>query len=117
MENVVEAIPVQKAAPVVTWQSLAALCLAMAIDFTDAVPTELLFLIGLPPVALGYESGISVVEAAYLSYLGVPVVNWLAMSGTDLLPVVDLIPWCTLAVLDRRFNLKIPLVTKLFNYS
>jgi len=51
MEKVVEAIPVQKAAPVVTWQSLAALCLAMAIDFTDAVPTELLFLIGLPPVA------------------------------------------------------------------
>jgi hypothetical protein len=117
MEQVVEAIPVEKAASVITLQNLAALGLAMAIDFTDAVPSELLFLIGLPPVAMGIESGVSVVEAAYLSYLGVPVVKWLAMSGADLIPVVDLIPWCTLAVLDRRFNLKIPLVTKLFNYT
>ncbi len=117
MEQVAEAIPVQKAASVVTLQNLAALGLAMAIDFTDAVPSELLFLIGLPPISMGYEAAVSVVEAAYLSYLGVPAVKWLAMSGTDLLPLVDIIPWCTLAVLDRRFHIKIPMVTKLFNYT
>jgi hypothetical protein len=117
MEQVAEAIPVQRSTSVITLQNLAALGLALAIDFTDAVPSELLFLIGLPPVAMGYEAAISVIEAAYLSYLGVPAVKWLAMSGTDLLPLVDIIPWCTLAVLDRRFNVKLPYVTKLFNFS
>lgn len=117
MEQVAEAIPVQKSVSVLTLQNLAALGLALAIDFTDAVPSELLFLIGLPPVAMGYEAAVSVVEAAYLSYLGVPAVKWLAMSGTDLLPFVDIIPWCTLAVLDKRFHVRVPIVTKLFNYS
>lgn len=115
MEQVVEAIPVQKPASVVTLQNIAALGLALVIDFTDAVPSELLFLIGLPPIAMGYEAAVSVVEAAYLAYLGVPAVKWLAMSGSDVLPLVDIIPWCTLAVLDRRFKVKIPYVTKLFN--
>ncbi|HTX43803.1 MAG TPA: hypothetical protein VMC61_03680 [Methanocella sp.] len=103
-------------APVVTLQNFAALGLALLIDFSDIVPGELLFLIGLEPVWLGYDAAVTVVEAAYLSYLGVPAVKWLAMSGTDMLPLVDVIPWCTLAVLDRRFNVKIPLVTNLFNY-
>lgn len=105
----------ERQAPAITLQNLAALGLALAIDFTDAVPAELLFLMGLPPVAIGYEAAISVVEASYLAYLGVPPSRWLALSGIDLLPIVDVVPWCTLAVLDRRFNVKIPLVTRLFN--
>jgi hypothetical protein len=32
-----------------------------------------------------------------------------------MLPFVDVIPWCTLAVLDKRFGIKIPLLTRLFN--
>ena len=116
MEQVIEAVPVRERAPVVTLQNFAALGLALLIDFSDIVPGELLFLIGLEPVWLGYDAAVTVVEAAYLSYLGVPAVKWLAMSGTDMLPLVDVIPWCTLAVLDRRFNVKIPLVTNLFNY-
>ncbi len=40
----------------------------------------------------------------------------LTLTGTDLLPLVDVIPWCTLAVLDTRFGLKLPLITRLFNY-
>lgn len=116
MEQVVEAVQARERTPVATLQNFAALGLALLIDFSDAVPSELLFMIGLAPVSLGYEAGISLVEAAYLSYLGVPAVKWLAMSGSDLLPLVDIVPWCTLAVLDKRFNVRMPLVTRLFNY-
>ncbi|WP_148266558.1 hypothetical protein [Methanocella arvoryzae] len=97
-------------------QNLCALLLAFAIDFADLVPDDLLFATGLLPVAVGTSAAISVVEAAYLNHLGVPIVNLLVMSGTDMLPFVDVIPWCTLAVLDRRFGVKIPYVTRLFNY-
>ena len=116
MEQVVEAVPVRERMPVATVQNFAALGLALLIDFSDAVPSELLFFLGLEPVWIGYEAAISLVEAAYLSYLGVPAVKWLAMSGSDLLPFVDIVPWCTLAVLDRRFNVKVPFITRLFNY-
>ncbi len=97
-------------------QNIGALALALVIDFADAIPSELLFAIGLVPVPVGYEAGVTVVEAAYLNYLGVPIVKLLAMSGADLIPLVDVIPWCTLAVLDTRFGLKLPVVTRLFNY-
>lgn len=116
MEQVVEAVQARERTPVATVQNFAALGLALLIDFSDAVPSELLFFLGLEPVSLGYEAAVSVVEAAYLSYLGVPAVKWLAMSGSDLLPLVDIVPWCTLAVLDKRFNVRMPLVTRLFNY-
>jgi hypothetical protein len=116
MEHVVEAVPVREKTPAAAFQDYAALGLALLIDFTDLVPSELLFVIGLAPISLGYEAAISLVEAAYLSYLGVPAVKWLAMSGSDLLPLVDVVPWCTIAVLDKRFNVKIPYVTGLFNY-
>ncbi len=116
MEQVVEAVPVTEKAPVVTLQDYAALGLAVLIDFTDIVPSEILFAFGLMPISIGYEAAVSLVEAAYLSYLGVPAVKWLAMGGSDMLPLVDVIPWCTLAVLEKRFNIKIPHVTRLFNY-
>ncbi|HEY3272290.1 MAG TPA: hypothetical protein VGJ92_00935 [Methanocella sp.] len=97
-------------------QNMGALAVAMVIDFADAVPSELLFALGLVPITVGYEAGVSLVEAAFLNHLGVPIVQVLALSGADMLPLVDVIPWCTLAVLDTRFGLKIPLVTGLFNY-
>jgi hypothetical protein len=97
-------------------QNLGALAVAMVIDFADAVPSELLFALGLVPITVGFEAGVSLVEAAFLNHLGVPIVQVLALSGADMLPLVDVIPWCTLAVLDTRFGLKIPLVTGLFNY-
>jgi hypothetical protein len=97
-------------------QNLGALAIAVAIDSFDAVPSELLFALGLVPVPIGYEAGVGLVEAAYLNHLGVPIVKVLTLTGADLLPLVDVIPWCTLAVLDTRFGLKIPLVTRLFNY-
>jgi hypothetical protein len=97
-------------------QNLGALGVAMVIDFADAVPSELLFALGLVPIPVGYEAGVGLVEAAFLNHLGVPIVNVLTLTGADLLPFVDVIPWCTLAVLDTRFGLKIPLMTRLFNY-
>ncbi len=115
MSPTVEVLEVPKTHTYSIFQNIAALGLALVIDFSDAVPSELLFFIGLEPISLGYEAAISLVEAAYLSYLQVPAVKWLAMSGTDMLPFVDVIPWCTLAVLDRRFGIKIPLLTRLFN--
>jgi hypothetical protein len=97
-------------------QNLGALAIAMAIDFADAIPSELLFALGLVPIPVGYEAGVGLVEAAFLNYLGVPIVKVLTLTGTDLLPLVDVIPWCTLAVLDTRFGVKLPLMTRLFNY-
>ncbi len=41
----------------------------------------------------------------------------LLIDFTDLLPLADVVPWCTMAVLDKRFNVKIPFVTRLFNYK
>jgi hypothetical protein len=32
-----------------------------------------------------------------------------------LIPFIDFIPWSTIAVLDKRFNIKIPYVTRLMN--
>lgn len=115
MSQAVEVLEVPRVRAYSILQNIAALALALAIDFFDAVPSELLFFIGLEPVSLGYEASVSLVEAAYLSYLQVPAVKWLAMSGSDMLPFVDVIPWCTLAVLDKRFGIKIPLLTRLFN--
>jgi hypothetical protein len=97
-------------------QNLGALGVAMLIDFADALPSELLFALGLVPVPVGYEAGVGLAEAAFLNHLGVPIVNVLTLTGADLLPLVDVIPWCTLAVLDTRFGLRIPLVTRFFNY-
>ncbi|HTY91852.1 MAG TPA: hypothetical protein VMC84_11815 [Methanocella sp.] len=116
MEQVAETVVMQKPSSMATLQNFAALGLALLIDFSDVIPGELLFLIGLEPIWVPYDAAVTVVEAAYLSYLGVPAVKWLAMSGTDLLPIIDVIPWCTLAVLDKRFNVKVPVVTRLFNY-
>lgn len=97
-------------------QNCGALALALAIDFADFVPEDLLFALGLIPIGIGYGAAVGIVEAAFLNHLRVPIVKVLAMSGADILPLVDVIPWCTLAVLDRRFGIKIPLVTKLFNF-
>ncbi|MCD1294366.1 hypothetical protein CUJ83_05055 [Methanocella sp. CWC-04] len=106
----------EKRTDVSTFQNMAALGLALLIDFTDAVPSELLFAVGLIPVPIALEGGISVVQAAFLTHLDVPVAKALTMTGVDLIPFIDIIPWCTLAVLDKRFNLKIPYLTGMFNH-
>ena len=96
-------------------QDYAILGLAILLDFSDAIPSELLMALGLVAVPVGYEAAVSIVEATFLTYLGVPIVPMLGMAGADLIPFVDIIPWCTIAVLDKRFNVKIPYVTRLMN--
>ena len=115
MSQTVEVLEVAETPSYSPLQNIAVLGLALLIDFVDDVPIDLLFLIGLAPVSIGYDAAITVAEAAFLSYMGVPATKWLAMSGTDLIPVVNLMPWCTLAVLDKRFGIKIPVLTRLFN--
>ncbi len=115
MSQTVEVLEVSKAPAYSTLQNVAVLVLALLIDFVDDIPVDLLFLIGLAPVSIGYDAAITLVEAAFLSYMKVPAAKWLGMSGSDLIPLVNLVPWCTLAVLDKRFGIKIPLLTGLFN--
>jgi tetratricopeptide (TPR) repeat protein len=72
MEQVVRTIEKE---PTIRFQDYAALGLAVLIDFTDLVPSELLFAVGLMPVSLGYEAAISLaphsIEAVgqYLDFL------------------------------------------------
>ena len=115
MSQTVEVLEVPSAPAYSMLQNIAVLGLALLIDFVDDVPVDLLFFIGLAPVSVGYDAAITLVEAAFLSYMKVPAAKWLGMSGTDLIPLVNLVPWCTLAVLDKRFGIKIPLLTRLFN--
>jgi hypothetical protein len=115
MSQTVEVLEVPGAPAYSMFQNVAVLGLALVIDFVDDVPADLLFFIGLAPVSVGFDAAITLVEAAFLSYMKVPAVKWLGMSGSDLIPLVNLVPWCTLAVLDKRFGIKIPLLTRLFN--
>jgi hypothetical protein len=115
MGQTVEVLEVSNTPAYSTLQNIAVLGLALLIDFADDVPADLLFFIGLAPVSVGFDAAITLVEAAFLSYMKVPAVKWLGMSGSDLIPLANLVPWCTLAVLDKRFNIKIPLLTGLFN--
>lgn len=97
------------------FQDYAILGLALLLDFTDAIPSELLSAVGLFAVPVAYEAAVSAAQAMFLSYLGVPIAPVLAMTGSDLIPFIDFIPWSTIAVLDKRFNIKIPYVTRLMN--
>jgi hypothetical protein len=46
----------------------------------------------------------SAVAALFLMYIGVPPGRSITKGIADLVPVVELIPWCTLAVLNRRYG-------------
>ncbi len=85
------------------------LCAALVIDLADLVPLDL---IGL---GLIYELPLSVVETLLLIHLGVPKRNSVLAGVLDLIPVIDIIPWTTLAVLDRRFGVRLPVIGRLLN--
>lgn len=84
---------------------------ALFIDLIDVLP--------LPLDALGigflFELPLSAVEWMFLRSVGVPPGRSFGEAIVDLIPIVDIMPWCTLAVLDRRFGFKIPVITRLFN--
>ena len=67
----------------------ALLGIALLIDFVDLIPFNL------PGSAL---------TALFMMYLGAPPVNSIAKGLMDLVPVLEWMPWCTLAVLHTRFG-------------
>jgi hypothetical protein len=88
---------------------VALLIVAVAIDFFDLLPLDL---VGL---GLLYELPLAAIETMLLMHVGAPPRNALLVGGLDLVPFVDWIPWSTLAVLDRRFGVQIPLVSRFLN--
>jgi|SRR5208337_3615424 hypothetical protein len=89
----------------------ALLGIALFIDLVDVVPLPL------DAIGVGFilELPLSAVEWGFLRAIGVPMGKSFSEAAADLIPIVDLMPWCTLAVLDRRFNVKIPFLTGFFN--
>ena len=79
------------------------------IDLVTAIPFDITgigLIIAIPLLA---------VEASFLRSLGVPSMKSIFGAFWDFVPVLDIMPWCTLAVLDKKFGVKLPLVTRLFN--
>ena len=89
----------------------ALLGIALFIDLVDVIPLPL------DAIGIGFilELPLSAVEWGFLRAIGVPLGKSFGEAAFDLVPIADLVPWCTLAVLDRRFNVKIPFMTKFFN--
>lgn len=56
----------------------------------------------------------SVAEAVFLTAIGVPPIKSVLAGGIDLVPILEIMPWCTLGVLDRKFGVKIPLINELY---
>lgn len=80
--------------------------IAIVIDFVTAIPfniTGIGILVELPLMAS---------EALFLKSLGVPSMKSVFGAVWDFIPLLDIMPWCTLAVLDKKFGVKIPYVTK-----
>jgi hypothetical protein len=89
----------------------ALLGIALCIDLVDVIPLPL------DAIGIGFllELPLSTVEWGFLRAIGVPSGKSFGEAALDLVPFVDIMPWCTLAVLDRRFNVKIPFLTGFFN--
>lgn len=85
--------------------------MALCIDLADVVPLPL------DAIGIGFllELPLSAAEMAFLWFLGVPPVKSIGEAAVDMIPFMDIMPWCTLAVLDKRFNTRLPFMTWLFN--
>lgn len=68
------------------------LAVALFIDLADLMPFNI------PASAL---------ETLFLMYIGVPPGPSLLRGVIDIIPIVDLIPWCTLAVLHIYFGVSL----------
>jgi hypothetical protein len=85
---------------------IALLIVALAIDFVDLLPLELI------GVGFLYELPLAAIETMLLMHVGAPPKNAVLAGGLDLIPFLDWIPWSTMAVLDRRFGVKLPFVSR-----
>jgi len=88
---------------------IALLIVAVGIDLLDLLPLDLI------GIGFLYELPLAAIETMLLMHVGAPPRNALLAGGLDLIPVVDWIPWSTLAVLDRRFGVKLPIISRFLN--
>jgi hypothetical protein len=83
--------------------------IAIVIDIVTAIPFDV------TGIGLIIEVPLLAIEASFLKSLGVSSMKSIFGAAMDFIPVLDIMPWCTMAVLDRKFGIKIPYVTKIFN--
>ncbi len=83
--------------------------IAIVIDLVTAIPFDL------TGIGIVIEVPLLAIEASFLKSLGVSSIKSIFGAAMDFIPVLDVMPWCTLAVLDKKFGIKIPLVTRIFN--
>ncbi len=83
--------------------------IAIVIDLVTAIPFDL------TGIGIVIEVPLLAVEASFLKSLGVSSIKSIFGAAMDFIPILDVMPWCTLAVLDKKFGIKIPLVTRIFN--
>jgi hypothetical protein len=83
--------------------------IALVIDLVTAIPFDL------TGIGIVIEVPLLVIEASFLRSLGVSSIKSVLGAAMDFIPILDVMPWCTMAVLDKKFGVKIPYVTKIFN--
>lgn len=81
-----------------SWENLL-LAVAIFIDISDFIPFNI-------PTA--------VLEALFLMYLGISPSRTIVAGIVDVIPIVNLFPWCTLAVLHTRYGVDLGGLSKLF---
>jgi hypothetical protein len=85
--------------PASSWD-VVLLVIALMIDLADLLP---------------FNFPAAAIEALFLMYLGVPPMASVSRGVTDLVPILEVIPWCTLTVLHKRFGLSLGGLSWLFN--
>lgn len=89
--------------------SYALLGIAIVIDLVTMIPFDL------SGIGIVVELPLIAAEAFFLRSLGVPAIKSVFGAVWDFIPILDIMPWCTMAVLDKKFGIKIPYITKIYN--
>ncbi len=89
--------------------SYALLGIAIVIDLVTMIPFDL------SGIGIVIEVPLIAAEAFFLRSLGVSSMKSVFGAVWDFIPILDIMPWCTMAVLDKKFGIKIPYITRLYN--
>ena len=82
--------------------------IAIVIDVVTMIPFDA------TGVGLVIEAPLLAGEAYFLKSLGVPTMKSVLGALWDFVPLLDIMPWCTLAVLDKKFGVRVPYLTGFF---